>query len=136
MGLIIQLRSGERVFLGNTILINRDKDRSDIEIEGDTPIMREKDFLPPDQATTPCKRLYLTIQRMYLENAASALHFSFTALHNEIESLLPTAKPILQNILSELASGAYYRALKEGQKLIQLEAGGLPVKSPPAVGSR
>lgn len=132
MGLIIQLRSGERVYLGTTVLTNRDKDRSDIEIEGDLPIMREKDFLPPDQATTPCKRLYLTIQRMYLENAASALQFQFTALQSEIETLLPAAKPILRSLLSELANGAYYRALKEGQKLIQLEAGGQPVKAPPA----
>lgn len=136
MGLILQLRSGERVYIGNTVVINRDKDRSDIEIEGDQPIMREKDYLPPDRATTPCKRLYLTIQRMYLEDAASVLRAQFVKLHEEIETMMPAAKPILRNIRSEMASSAYYRALKEGQKLIQLEAGGQPVKAAPAAETR
>ena len=60
MALVIDLKPNEKVIIGSSTITN-DKQRTRLRIEGDAPILREKDTLTPEQATTPSKKLYLTI---------------------------------------------------------------------------
>ena len=64
MGLKVELKPGERFILGECIVTNGDQ-RTRLLIEGDTPILREKDIMTAAQANTPAKRIYLAVQLMY-----------------------------------------------------------------------
>jgi flagellar protein FlbT len=65
MALKVELKPGERIIIGESVITN-DNQRTRLFIEGDAPILREKDILTPETADTPAKRVYLAVQLMYL----------------------------------------------------------------------
>ncbi len=52
MGLKVELKPGERFILGECVVTNGDQ-RTRLLIEGQAPILREKDIMTPEQADTP-----------------------------------------------------------------------------------
>jgi len=70
MGLKVELKPGERIIIGESIVTNDDQ-RTRLVIEGDAPILREKDIMTVEDANTPCKRVYLVVQLMYLSLISS-----------------------------------------------------------------
>ena len=64
MALKVELKPGEKLLVGNCIITNSDQ-RTRLFIEGRAPILREKDILTSETATTPAKRIYLAVQLMY-----------------------------------------------------------------------
>jgi flagellar protein FlbT len=66
MALRVELKPGERIIIGESLITNSDS-RAAFLIDGDAPILREKDILTAETADTPVKRVYLCVQMMYLE---------------------------------------------------------------------
>ena len=64
MGLKVELKAGERFILGDCLVTNGNQ-RTRLLIEGNAPILREKDIMTTAQANTPAKRIYLAVQLMY-----------------------------------------------------------------------
>ena len=64
MALKVELKPGEHIILGDCVVTNADQ-RTRLVIEGEAPILREKDIMTCERADTPAKRIYLTIQMMY-----------------------------------------------------------------------
>ena len=64
MALKVELKPGERIILGECVITNHDQ-RTRLVIEGQVPILREKDILTKQSANTPAKRIYLAVQLMY-----------------------------------------------------------------------
>ena len=58
MSLKVELKPGERLIIG-TALVRNGEQRARLFIEGDAPILREKDILTPATADTPAKKIYL-----------------------------------------------------------------------------
>ena len=56
MALIIDLKPGEKILIGEAVITNDDQ-RTRLHIAGEAPIMREKDVMKEEQADTPCKRI-------------------------------------------------------------------------------
>ena len=66
MPLRFDLGPFEKLFIGKSVLTNNG-DRSMFIVEGDTPILRARDVLTPEQAVSPSEKLYRCVQQMYLE---------------------------------------------------------------------
>ncbi|MFL4980399.1 MAG: flagellar biosynthesis repressor FlbT, partial [Xanthobacteraceae bacterium] len=64
MALKVELKPGERILIGQSVITNHDQ-RARFLIEGNAPILRQKDIMTVDQADTPAKRIYLAVQLMY-----------------------------------------------------------------------
>ena len=80
MALIIDLKPGEKILIGDAVITNDDQ-RTRLHIAGDSPILREKDVLKEEDADTPCKKVYFLIQCMYLAHKADVYfekYFSIT----------------------------------------------------------
>src|SRR5215203_4136151 len=69
MALKDELKPGEKIILGECVITN-DGQRTPLVIEGQTPILREKNILTPQLADTPAKRIYLAVQLMYTSHDA------------------------------------------------------------------
>ena len=67
MPLRVELKPFERIVIGETVLVNSGT-RTSFLIDGDAPILRERDTITAETANTPAKRLYLCVQTMYLKN--------------------------------------------------------------------
>lgn len=120
MGLKVELKPGERVIIGDSVVTNDDQ-RTRLIIEGDAPILREKDILTVEQADTPCKKIYLVIQLMYLSKDATAHHETYFSMVREVLSAAPSTLAYFDRINNNILTGMLYKALKEAQRLLEYE---------------
>lgn len=120
MALKVELKPGERIIIGDSIITN-DNQRTRLFIEGQAPILREKDILTPATADTPAKRVYLAVQIMYLSSEVEKIKENYFTLVNDIVKAAPSTIPYVTGISNSIISGAFYKALKEARKLIEYE---------------
>jgi flagellar protein FlbT len=120
MGLKVELKPGERIILGESIVTNGDQ-RTRLVIEGEAPILREKDIMTAEAADTPCKRVYLVVQLMYLSRDPKQHHDSYFRLIKEIIAAAPSTAAHFDRINNQILTGNNYKALKEAQSLIEYE---------------
>lgn len=120
MALKVELKPGERIIIGDSVITN-DNQRTRLFIEGQAPILREKDILTPDTADTPAKRVYLAVQLMYLSTDLERIQENYFTLVNDIVKAAPSTIPYVTSISNAIISGSFYKALKEARKLIEYE---------------
>src|SRR6476620_10163054 len=120
MALRIELKPGERILIGETVLVNGDQ-RTTFLVEGQAPILREKDILTPELADTPAKRIYLAVQLMYTSRDPRAHHDVYFALVRDLVQAAPSTWPYVESINNRILTGDLYKALKESGRLITYE---------------
>lgn len=120
MGLKVELKPGERLILGDCVVTNGDQ-RTRLLVEGQTPILREKDIMTPAQADTPAKRIYLAVQLMYTSRDPRAYHQDYFALMRELVQAAPSAWPYVEAVSNHIMAGEMYKALKSAKNLIAYE---------------
>ncbi len=120
MALIIDLKPKERVIIGNALITN-DATRARLHIEGDAAILREKDILREEDANSPCKRIYFTIQLMYLSDDPMKLHELYFSQVKDVQHAAPSTAPMFMKINDFILGDQYYKALKEARHLIEYE---------------
>ncbi len=120
MPLRVELKPFERIVIGETVLINSGA-RTCFLIDGDAPLLREKDTVTAESATTPVKRLYLCLQTMYLKNDIPRYRASYLGFVKELHEASPGARDTIAAANRHLAAGALYKALKEIRKLMKRE---------------
>ena len=120
MALKVEIKPGERIIIGDSVITN-DGHRARFFIEGDAPILREKDILRPDDADTPCKKIYLLIQMMYLAKDPKEHHELYFQMIKDVLAAAPSMSPQIETINNLLLTGAYYKGLKQAKSLIAYE---------------
>ena len=76
MPLRLSLKPQERVIIGGAVVRNGDS-RTEIFVENQIPILREADILSPSAVKTPCERVYLAVQLMYVDQEHETPHRRF-----------------------------------------------------------
>src|SRR6201995_3854965 len=120
MALKVELKPNERIIIGNCVVTNTDQ-RARILIDGNVPILREKDIMTPATADTPAKLVYLAVQLMYISPDPVANHGTYFNLVRDIVTAAPSAWPIIEGINTSIMAGDLYHALKEARKLVAYE---------------
>lgn len=121
MALKVELKPGERIVIGSCVVTNHDQQRTRLLIEGEAPILREKDIMTPERADSPAKRIYLAVQLMYIAQDPQAHHDTYFALVKDIVQAAPSTWPHVEAINNHILTGELYKALKEAKKLIAYE---------------
>jgi flagellar biosynthesis repressor protein FlbT len=124
MSLKVELKPGERVIIGNAVITNGNQ-RTRLFVDGDAPILRQKDVLTAETADTPARRIYLAIQLMYLGDDIDAVRDDYFALVNEFAAAAPSTLGLIDAMNNEILTGAPYKALKLAKKLIDFEQGAI-----------
>jgi flagellar protein FlbT len=120
MPLRVELKPFERIIIGETVIINSGT-RTSFLIDGEAPILREKDTVTAETANTPVKRLYLCVQTMYLKNDIPRYRAAYLGFVKDLREAVPASRDLIDAVNSHIASGALYKALKEIRKLMKLE---------------
>lgn len=120
MALVIDLKPRERIIVGNAVITN-DNQRTRLHIEGEAPILREKDVMRQEEATTPCKNIYYIIQLMYLAKDGTEIFEDYFNAVREVQEAAPTTSLLVSEISQYIIEGHYYKALREARKLIDYE---------------
>tara|TARA_R110001592_G_scaffold27763_13_gene102757 strand:+ start:44866 stop:45255 length:390 start_codon:yes stop_codon:yes gene_type:complete len=120
MALVIDLKPQEKILIGEAVITNS-AHRTRLHIAGDAPIIREKDIMREEDADTPCKKIYFLIQCMYISRSPKEYHDRYFERVNEIQKASPTSSIFFMQINEQIISGAYYKAMKLAQQLIEHE---------------
>ena len=120
MPLRVELKPFERIVIGESVIINSGT-RTCFLVDGEAPILREKDTVTAETANTPAKRLYLCVQTMYLKNDVSRHRERYLGSVKELRNALPGAREAIESIETFVADGSLYKALKEIRKLMKRE---------------
>ncbi|TBW33501.1 flagellar biosynthesis repressor FlbT [Siculibacillus lacustris] len=120
MALKVEIKPGERIIIGESLITNAGP-RAKLFIEGDAPILREKDVLPPRAADTPAKRIYLAVQLLYLKNGDAAVVEEYRSLAADFSEAAPGARDILADIDNCILIGDFYKGIKQSKRLVEYE---------------
>lgn len=120
MALKVELKPGERIILGDCIVTN-DNQRTRLFIEGDAPILREKDIMTPETADTPAKRIYLAVQLMYLSKDVPKFQEQYFELVGDFVRAAPSSLQMVDAVNNAILTNALYKALREAKNLIAFE---------------
>jgi flagellar protein FlbT len=121
MPLRIELKPFERIIIGETVIINSGV-RTSFLIDGEAPILRDKDTVTAETANTPVRRLYHCVQTMYLKNDVPKYRASYLGFVRELNQAIPGSRDRTDAVNSHIADGSLYKALKEIRKLMKSES--------------
>ena len=121
MGLKLKLRAGESLYLSGA-LIRNGTTGTELEILNKVPILREKDIMLEEDATSPCRQIYYTLQTLYLQPGSETDLLSvLSRLSVDIMKAAPSTSLHLERILDKITEKSYFEALKLARELIQYE---------------
>ena len=120
MALKVELKPFERIIIGESVITNSET-RTHFLIDGEAPILREKDILTAETANSPVKRLYFCVQMMYLEKDIPKYQELYMGFVKDLLEAVPSFRPQIEASSKLILSGSLYNSLKEIRKLIKLE---------------
>lgn len=122
MALVLTLKPGERAVLGTTVVRNGGKHSTRLLIETPVPVLRASDILSADDIHTPCERLYMALQLLYVDGAKEAEYSQvYLGLTQAVLTAAPSLSPLLAKIGLHVAAGEYYQALQQAKHLLRDE---------------
>ena len=121
MPLKITLKPFEKIIIAGAVVTNG-KARSNLTIENKTPVLRQKDILTEKDADTPCRRIYLVVQLMYIDRKnLKSYHRTYWKLVRDLVDAVPSTLKWIDDISGHILAEQYYQALKMTKRLIQFE---------------
>jgi flagellar protein FlbT len=110
------------MIIDGAVITNGGK-KTEFIVENKVPILRQNNIMSERAADTPCKRLYLTAQLIYIDSSKRGAHHAmFSEQAREIIDAAPSTKPYIQKMSENIENAQFYHALKTGRDLIQYEA--------------
>lgn len=107
--------------IGNAVVTNGDR-TTEFFIENKVPILREKEIMKEEAASTPGRQIYFLVQLMYVdEENFTTYHNQFWEIVRQIILAAPSTTPIITTICHEIMGRRYYQALKEARQLVDYE---------------
>ena len=123
MPLKLSLKPGEKFVLNGAVVQNGDR-RGVLVLQNKASVLREKDIMQLDEATTPARRIYFPVMMMYLDEAGAERQYE------EFATRLTEFMGVVRNpdVLSDciavskhVMAREYYKALMLSRKLIEYE---------------
>jgi flagellar protein FlbT len=123
LALKLSLKPGEKFVLNGAVVQNGDR-RATLLLQNKASVLREKDIMQLDEATTPARRIYVPVMMMYLDEANSGRYY------DEFAGRLAEFMGAIQNpaVLTEcvaisrhVMTREFYKALMLCRKLIDYE---------------
>ena len=121
MPLKLTLKPGERIIVGGAVLTNGPT-VAHLMVENQVPLLRQRDILSEAKATTPCKKLYLVVQLMYIgDGLTSEFAQLYWGLVRDILEAAPSTNDLISQMSAYIVDSEFYPALKIAKKLISYE---------------
>lgn len=121
MPLKLSVSKGER-FIVNGAAIRNDGDSAELIFENHAQILRQKDVLTAETATTPASRVYFSLQCAYLFPEKAELYLKhFQEFLEQYLEAAPSAGEIADEIRECVDSDHLYKGLKACSRLIKHE---------------
>ncbi len=127
MPLKLSLKPGEKFVLNGAVIQNGER-RSNLVLQNQASVLREKDIMQEAEATTPARRVYFPVMMMYLDpDNGEDMYNEFVLKMTEFMSAIKNPEMLNQCVAvsREVMAGNYYRALNACRRLMEYEKGSL-----------
>jgi flagellar protein FlbT len=122
MALVIHLKRNGQIIVNGAVLENMSGRSISLCVRNEAAILRDRDILKAEEATTPATRIYFALQCMYLFPARRDEYaVLFEDLFESFREAVPSAGPIAAEVRAAMAADNLYAALKCAQSLIRHE---------------
>lgn len=118
----ITLRDGEKAIVNGAVL--RAVGRTQLVVENQVSILRGREVMQPEEATTPARQLYFAAMLAYIDPANRAQHQeTVVSLVGALVAALPApaAREACIRFAHDIALGDYYKALSSAREIIAAE---------------
>lgn len=123
MPLKLSLKPGEKFVLNGAVVQNGDR-RGVLVLQNKASVLREKDIMQAEEATTPARRIYFPVMMMYLDEVGAAAYFSeFAQRLNEFMSVIGNPDVLADCVMASkhVLGREHYKALMVCRKLVEYE---------------
>ncbi len=123
MALKLTLSPNEKLVVNGAVIQNGDR-RASVVVQNKASILREKDILVPEQATTPMRRVYFEIMMMYLDEKQRKSHFeAFSTRITEFMNAIRNSEALAAcvTIIQLVHDKECYKALLACRQLYEFE---------------
>jgi flagellar protein FlbT len=122
MPLKLSLRPGERFVVNGAVVQNGDR-RAALVLQNKASVLREKDIMQPEEATSPARRIYFPIMLLYIGDESEGLYGEFAKRLSEFMSAVRNPEILAEcvSVSRDVLAGEHYRALMRCRKLIAYE---------------
>ena len=123
MPLKLSLRPGERFVVNGAVVQNGDR-RGALILQNKASVLREKDIMQPEEATTPARRIYFPVMLMYLDQAENEDVFSeFAQRLAEFMGAVRNPEVLTEcvGVSRDVMAGDFYRALMRCRRIMAYE---------------
>lgn len=127
MPLKLSLKPGEKFVLNGAVIQNGER-RSNLVLQNQASVLREKDIMQEAEANSPARRVYFPVMMMYLDSdGIDDIYNEFVLKMTEFMSAIQNPEVLAQcvSVSRDVMAGNYYRALNTCRKLIEYEKGRL-----------
>lgn len=118
----ITLRDGEKAIVNGAVL--RAVGRTQLAVENQVSILRGREVMQPEEATTPARQLYFATMLAYIDPARRTEHQdAVVALVGSLVVTLtaPAAREACIRFAHDIALGDFYKALASAREIIAFE---------------
>lgn len=120
----IRLNPGEKIIVNGAVVQNGDK-RNVLTFVNPANVLREKDLMKHEDATTKCKKLYFMIQTIMLANGSDksglSEHVSDISAELFASQDFDGAREHVIDVMDHFSSCDYYKALVGAKKIVEIE---------------
>ncbi len=123
MPLKLSLKPGEKFVLNGAVVQNGDR-RTTLVLQNKASVLREKDIMQPEAATTPARRIYFPMMMMYLDDGGANRYYDdFAQRLTEFMGAIGNPEVLTDcvAISKHAMAREYYKALMLCRKLIEYE---------------
>jgi len=119
----LSLKPGEKFVLNGAVVQNGDR-RGVLVLQNKASVLREKDIMQAEEATTPARRIYFPVMMMYLDEPGAGRYYDeFVRRLTEFMGVIanPGILADCVTISKHCMEREYYKALMLCRKLIEYE---------------
>jgi flagellar biosynthesis repressor protein FlbT len=121
VALRLLIKPGEKIHFGTSSITVVAEQVVTVIVEGAIPVIRNNDYMEVHQATTAARRAYLALQEIYLQDNVTVGSDDYFANVKSLLAYLPAAADLVTQINGHLVSNEFYKALKIGRGIVQLD---------------
>ena len=124
MPLKLSLKPGERFVLNGAVVQNGDR-RGVLVLQNKASVLREKDIMQVEDASTPARRIYFPVMMMYLDEANASSYFQeFSTRLAEFMGAIANPDVLADCVVvsKHVLAREYYKGLMACRQLIDYES--------------
>lgn len=118
----LAIKPGEKIYIGRSTLLIRADTTVTVYIDGDQPVLKDREAIDPQTAVTPVAQLHLLLQEMYLHGQATHHMVRYRELTQIVEMQSAESANLVKTIERWLIEDNHYMAIRAVARFAQHHA--------------